>query len=529
MEVTRADGSKGFTGLANMTGNGPQGDSQVEAMLYLFSPKEVTDVARRPYLYRFEPEFVDEVNDLVTRANNGLGYDVGSNFIRGSQAARSAMMPTASGQRVALSRYSNSYTFVMIVTRLAGGGILGASLISKQIFSGYIEDIPYAISGAPNMQARFRVTHKTILTSNTTYDRGPQTYHSVENDIDYIPIQESQALTVDTYGNGPLADMRPDRIIGSAPEPVYDKYGFSVAEDQALAPPTLQDSLRANSESDVVTVSTLANDPTEHLAAITGSLVESVSTAHANQEASLGGYAPGSITHDGAYRANFKTALSAMSVNNTPFIDDINIGRIFTFGELIATYPNLKDSRYIVGFDTPYELGFDVADCVSNTDRNIISSILADTLPPACINCKFAKVVFHYRSWETPMETRRRGYSGMLHIEEAIPLFAMSEQEYNAAFNQLFVKLHRDIFPIIIAQGRGHFSVNADVDAGRACRLDVTLMDYDQSSQDKGIVNVTSSMGGYYSPMVGSFDDGLHNQYELSRLREDVAHRQNLY
>jgi hypothetical protein len=105
----------------------------------------------------------------------------------------------------------------------------------------------------------------------------------------------------------------------------------------------------------------------------------------------------------------------------------------------------------------------------------------------------------------------------------------MNETEYGEAFNQLFVKLHRDIFPIILAQDRGHFAVNADIDAGRACRIDVTLMDFNASTQDKGIVNITSSMGGYYSPMIGSFDDGLNNQYELSRLREDVAHRQNLY
>jgi len=529
MFVTRVeDGGGSFTGLANMNSD-LRGDHTVEAMLYLFSPKEITDVARRPYLYRFQPEFVDEVNDLVSKAQNGLGYDLGSNFIRGSDAARTAILPTMVGQRVTLSRFSNSYTFVLIVTRVTGGNILAASLVSKQIFSGYIEDTPYALSGAPNMQARFRVTHKTILNSSTTYDnQGPQTYHSVENDIDYIPIQESEALTESTDTN-PLADMRPDRIIGSAPEPVYDQYGFVSAEDQPMAPPILQDNLRPSSMTDTITVSTLANDPTEHLAAITGSLVESVATAHANKQAGFDGLAPSTIARDGAYRSNFKCALSSISVNNTPFIDDIEVGRIFTFGELISTYPNLKDSRFIVGFDTPYQLGFDVADSVANTDRNVISSILADTLPPACINCKFAKVVLHYRSWETPMETRRRGFSGMLHIEEAIPLFSMNETEYGEAFNQLFVKLHRDIFPIILAQDRGHFAVNADIDAGRACRIDVTLMDFNASTQDKGIVNITSSMGGYYSPMIGSFDDGLNNQYELSRLREDVAHRQNLY
>lgn len=491
-------------------------------VIYIFTPKTISDTCRRPYMYHFDNGYREAVVDLVDKARMGIGYNQGDNFMRTERSRFGAITPAADGQLVELSRYSDCHTFIMIVDKQMGGDRIVTGFNSKLIYSGVIHGEPMVQSATlgrlvPNERAILTITHHTKLVDEMMGARNNHRDVYVEHDVDLIPVVETSQLS--RYNN--LTDMRPGSVMAAAPSFLTPEERASRNPDEEYAAPiSLAEEIHGDSDVVSVATSTSINNPVNHLEHITSALVDSALTGTNAEDL----WADKLQTlHNGCmFASNFGTNLNSTSITPMKVQGDLDPVKNYSMAELDRMYPDLK-AIYV---EQPRQLGFEVADVMDpSTPRNIVGSILADCLPTTLVNSKLADACFAYSSWKSSPENSRRGYIGSLDIQDASPIVAMDEVEYNNAVDSFRQTLLRDIFPMILAQDIGDIEVFVACSVAGTSQIDVNLLDFNESYQDKGYINRNNSLGGFNSPMVGTFNDGIANQVQLTGLRDSVGIR----
>lgn len=147
-----------------------------DAVLYVNRPfsNQFRDVAIRPFGYRFDDNFLGEVQELNQLAKTGQARD-SSGFVdlRERRNLNDYMtVPTHPTMILNASQLSDRWRFVLILTDSTRGlatshtmlGPVGSPSKTRRIYTGYFEDEPLnPVTRTPNPNAWMVITHKTIV------------------------------------------------------------------------------------------------------------------------------------------------------------------------------------------------------------------------------------------------------------------------------------------------------------------------------------------------------------------------------
>lgn len=469
-----------------------------KATLFLMSRRMIPNQFRRPVNYNFGGEFRVALQENMDRAQRS-GYNNLNAMMLEDRSARSAIMPSAIGQEVGLTTFSDQWTYVLVCDNDNGVSPLGtiSSIPSRMLYSGWIMDEPVTRQNGtagyvPNPNAVLQTTHHTTLTMQQQMVPGGMHGHvETTGDYDYLSPQ-IQNLQVDST---PLYNLNPGKVANSIVEDPHNGLSFQIAAAPVAA------------EQKSIEIPTEINSPAFHLQKIVGGMADTV--RHITNPSQGDMFAGNDVA--------LSTLSTFLSPGNNVFGGDIRPDTPFTMAELQMRY---GDGLEIVVCQQPYDLQYDLISGAAPAKRNVLSSIISSSMPALLAQFGLAEVAFRYNS-SVPVVGglgSTNGERGVFQLLNIATLYAGSQTDIDSAWSNLQRFLKMTLFPIILANS-GHFDVHLHCSLAGVSLVNLQLLD---EIMESGLLETNNLLGGLNTPLVGGKNELFANAGQLFNVVKDT-------
>lgn len=467
------------------------------ATLYLFSPRIIPDQTRRPHVYNFNWNFQQDLCDNILRSMNANHTKLDTMMIN-SDAAKSAIIPTVNGYQQKLSTFSTYWTFILIVDNVnKTGGFAETSLPTRYLFAGLVFDEPVTrgINGkyVPNHQAVFSISHYTQIVMSTYATQGGVVHHpEVTADYDCAMPNIAQAVHV---SGAPLFDLQPANLSRSI------TFG---SNNSFFVTPT---PMTAGNKS--VLIPSELNAPVLHLSKVVNSMIDGCNIT-ANSP-----FLNNTYSNDGD---TLLSAFNNFSGSAPTVMTTIDPGSAITFDQLMAAFPMLNT----VVSKIPSEIMYDMDDTHdAPSRRNVMTSIIASTLPPLLIQFGIAEISFRYCSYvrDSPIQVGNNT-EGVYSITNCGMLYDATSQQMHNAVSNFMHHLKLILFPIILSNA-GQFDMMAHCSVCGTSLVNLNLLD--ESTGFSAFQETNNIFGGLNSPLIGDNAQFDKNVNDLSTMITSVG------
>lgn len=453
------------------------------AVLYLFSPRQFSNQAKRPFLYKFDGNFIPEAMDAIShKVSTQSGARI--NAMTANPMYLTSMVPgMMPDHMVNMKTMAEFWTFMLVVNndKPNVGQFTRSMSDNLQIYYGYFQNEPinplsHFGRDTLNHEAVLLVTHKTIV-NKSIYQRDTGTGVRIDTmaDIDSIP-----AATMAYLSDRQTVTMRPDDLYKSmSMEPT----GMCVAiHDEGR--------LLANSSGSIDIHSRLSV-PKNNIQKILDGVADTMSSIQT--EASHG-----AVTNLGT--DTFTMLLEQNLSDNSRSIDH----GLPTDILLHLSYVLQRYNPAIQRVDLPFNQPYDVQDQSSGSAKNAFSSMLAAVMPVIMTDYTLAQISFRYVS-----------YLDEFQIYGVSPMTPMPDYMTKQRVNNFIFRMRKEIFPILKLQ-HGDFDLNINCDSTSVTHINLNFEA--DNIKTKEIFEVPTILGGFNSPLIGSSDMADYNAKELTGL-----------
>ena len=480
--------------------NGVQGGLKIS--IYLIAPKNIQDQYRRSLLYSFGGEFQTALQDNMNKAFTGV-YSKADTRMPGVAAASAAVLPSAQGQRIGLNRFSDLWTFIMIVdsdNQFTPYGDAG-SLPSRMLYSGWCHDEPVNRSfGSPtfNPECVLVTAHHTTLSINRSISSfGGSGRIYTQGDYDYLDPFVASQLQVD---GSPLYQLTPDAVCGSLIPDNASGGGFQMTS----APITARSSS--------LELPTDLNAPLVHLGCVVNGAVDTVKTQMRQDEF---------IQADQSSQfLNTMQGMCRLGANLTgKFVDP---SKPFKLGDVMANYDKVLT---LIVCDQPRDSQYELSASQGNiSKRNVMTSVVTDSIPPILAELGIGDVSFRYASYQPNTSPGNFGMvnrdRGVFYLMSISTLYAGADQAtLNTLWDYFQMYLRELVFPIIL-QNAGDFDLTVHCSMAGSCLVDLQLLD---ELPEQGLIETNNLLGGINSPLVGTQQELQHNGCQLFGIAQELT------
>lgn len=478
------------------------------ATLYLIQKRYIPDQVRRPLLYNFNGEFRRDLDRSINAPENVIRTNL-TDMMLDDSSARSAILPSRAGHNIDLHRFSDYWTFVLVVDSDSAPDLIGLVRPTphRELYSGWIMDEPVHAqvqgsinSTSINPNAILSITHDVSLAANSVQSpSGMVTSVDTLEDNDYVDSSTLQSIQQDGQQ---LFKITPKALVSSI---VPDTVGYT--DTFTIAPAPMQIS------TDTIAISTDDNNPTQHLS----NVVSAISGAVASQKQDIGGtdYYGGADT----MLANMQRYIPATSVSKNHVAIDPRVPT--TIGELDRKF---NGGLNVIVVNQPWESCIDLGNPQINSERNMCIKIFEMALPNLLATCGIADIACMYDS----TQGNDFGHSGMLtkgrfNLQTLGMLYECSPMQKDAAYSRLQRLLRTNIFSIIL-DTCGEFFVCIQASIAGTTHVDLMLYDYMRDpTQGNGMIETNNLLGGLNSPQIGTQAEATHNATQLYGALKDFS------
>jgi hypothetical protein len=458
--------------------------SDKHAVMYVFSPKRIADHYKRPIIYNFNGQFMEDVYETLSDGRSG-GNPLTSGPIHPNldrlynlPSAKSVILPSAQGYNLQTSRLSDFWTFILIVDNDEYSlGFKNNQLRNRTLYYGYCLEEPInphnlGNGNVVNMGAFLIVTHKSIINLNTTIGAyGPKTSQDTVSDVDAVPGQSLSTLT-----NESMVLMTPSNL---------RKMADALPDGSITSIIGTPDILQNKPKHD--TYSSNVNIPHQHTKKIINNVIRGIEDV---------GYDAYSGTLSEHYRSahglpgEFGRDVVANQIDNQFYAETTNelyvglpINEPINMGILMRTYdPDIQPVYQDLASQ------FDPIPQSYTSANNIFSSLIASAMPAILSNVGLMSLGFHYHS---PYRN--------LQLLNAESFIVCTQQELECRVRTAIRILERDLFDIIKAN-QGEFDLSCNCSCGGDSHIVLNLLD---STPHQGIYQNNNVLGGINSQLIG--------------------------
>lgn len=475
-----------------------------KATLYIFSRRFVPDQVRRSLQYKFGGEFRSALQENIANVLNKNVPAIGIHSIMpNTPSARASILPSATGLPMNMTSFGDLWTFILILdndTQMSPLGI-AKTAPNRMLYSGYIVDEPVTPNPMggwiPNPGAIFNTTHHTTLTAQIGYDMMGQHQHvDTTGDFDYIAGTVAQGVTMDGIK---IYDGAPSKIANSiVMEP--DQLNFNLS----IKP--IEDQRQGSIE-----IPTELNSPTHHLAQLVNGVTETVKFMQNEQQGMIG---PDLFSGRDVMMSSLASTLNP-GVNS--IFNDLNPKVPFRFQDLTVKYGNDLD---LIVVNIPWESQVGLGDPAVGSRRNVMSSVISNSLPALLARFGLCEIAFRYNSYMRVVGGlgSTNGERGQWQILNVAPLYQINEAGIQHATDNFMMYAERTIFPIILTNA-GHFDLMCHCSNSGVCLVDLQLKDY---MVEQGMIETNNLLGGLNSPTLGIYQDLRDNAAQLMAVAQDT-------
>lgn len=508
-----------------------------KATMWLFSPRQLQNHYIRPIVYNFTPTFNQYLHDTIAQNGRKGKISVGSHFssyggIANSPNAKTLITPaTNCGFDVMTGRFSENWTFVLVVDNDVNPAVLGASenrpltlssiqsAIQKNrtLYYGICLNEPVIRSSVHNTTPTTNpdcglvVTHKTTIGENPVYRSNGTKMSRMDNitDVDVIPSSIYSMLST----NQENYLMRPQDVINTTYEEdegnsredyIQNTNYLSDIDDQVQNIATLitpNDSINRTQNNTPYTAS--LNSPVAHSNMVLFNVIDSVERQML--DTSPAGNSNPFTSFDVAPRVNEQIS---NSLYDTPMENSIGlrVNEVILLSEIENRYnPNIQP------IITKNVTQMDITPQGYTSANNVMSSMITSTLPSIMSRHGVASFSFMYNSPKGAYKT------------EEISLLAGTTNQaiLNAKASIMYKNLITELFEPIKATV-GHFDVSVFCSCGGDCNVNFNALDY-SDRYNTGIYQNNGILGGITSQLIGNSDVLKSNGINLRQMTNSLA------
>jgi hypothetical protein len=465
--------------------------------MYLFAPRQLRDQYKRPIIYNFNNQFIEDTYGVVADMSAGGLYNEPSvpdlNRLYNMESAKSIIMPSAHGIPIKTSLLSSCWTFILTIDNddRSFMNYTQNATNNRVVYYGFCIDEPInplnmgGTVPTVNEGAFLIVTHKTIINMiNKVGMYGPQTSQDTVCDVDVIPNQTFGTLTAE-----PFTLMTPESL----------RKATSVEEDGSINSVLGYDALLQNGTKHSIYNSSL-NSPKHHGRKILNALVHGVDSIKLDEY--TGTLSSGIL--EGGYNGAMGNEIVTSQIDahladtTNELYAGLPVNEPINLGILMRSYDPDIQPIYI-----DQATMFDEVPQHYVSANNIYSSLLSTAMPSILSNVGLLTLAFNYHSPNRALE--------VLNVENFIQ---STPQETSLRVRAAISLLERDLFSIIIANG-GHFDLMCSVSCGGYSYITLNLLD---STPHHGIYENCNTLGGVGSQLIGDFNTANHNISSLGNM-----------
>lgn len=480
------------------------------AMLILLSPKSVIDTCKRPHLYDFNQNLVNDIGEQIKKS---LDQTIGMNFynpsfMRQYASTAGAIMPDSSGIYLKTSIFGDSWTFMLIVDNEqlnTRGMYTGPKLSNRLLYSGYCIGEPCSDNGlgggvSLNPSCILKITHHSGINVERQFASSGEHcgIGRLMTDVDVVPPDIMQHLS-----NQNEFLLRPQDIRESTTAN-FDNT-IAVADYKSLQ-------MHGNRG---VPIQSVLNSPRHHLQSIVfGATRTFDNLTNDDYTSSLSGNGASSLIYPTSdiYNATFDECIAVQPADMCLSLD---ISLAYSIADLNTRYPNLQ----VKVNKAPKLSTNDLANQMEATRSNLASSVINSTLPMLMVNTVLSEFAFFYTSYSGNMVMGGED-PGIFKIENVATFMPEHPKHIKQRVSSIISQLKTDVFPMIKYIG-GDFDVSCSINsAGEANTL---LFYKDEIQNATGIYETPLLVGGINSPLVGSKSVLENNAASLNALLNQLS------
>lgn len=471
------------------------------AVLYVFSPRRMSDHYKRPIVYNFNASFIEELYGTITdslKHNPVNGQLPGNSFnpnldrlYRNPYAAGIIMPAYTGGIQMNTSALSDNWTFMLLVDNDQPDkttALFTRNATSRTIYSGICLDEPvnpvnHGHELTPNGGCFFTVTHATAINKLPTIGArsiGSNRYDTVA-DLDVIPGQTMSMLTPT-----PLIMNRPDDIRRmTITDPEDGRPIVAIADSDVIGNTVKHQATSAN-----------LNSPRKHGRKILDSIISGYESLDDDNYSGSFSQFPSAI--DG--NDNVTVMIDAhMRDNTNEHFLGLQIDRPVALAEILRKYNPKMVPVYINENKT-----FSPIPQQYQCPTNVYSSMIAAAAPSVISNVGLASLACMYNS-----------YHNAFQVTAASSFVTMNQQELDARVSTAYRLLRSELFDIIAATA-GPFDVNMSVACNGDTHIVFNLLDVGTENTD--IYENHNLLGGMTNQLVGTSDIIQNNSIALGHM-----------
>lgn len=489
-------------------------DRKQVARLFLFSPRNIINVCKRPHIYNFNMEFINDLeNNIDELGNLGVsGNIVGMSFMNKYRSSLDAVTPSANGILMQTKYLSDYWTFILQIDNdqfrnQNGENVFGGPILTNRyIYSGFCTDEPYSkLNGSitPNPRCFLRITHVTSLANENRFRPSGGTVKKmiVSSDVDFIP-----PVTTMQLNNNANYYISPQAVNQSCVMSETDSDVF-ISGNKNLA----------SYNDKPIPSSTVFNSPKHHLQTIVNAFMSSYDERNAESVVA------NSMSTD---RFGFGSDINVFKTNianklNVGYTDDllsIDPSKLYSIAELKEIFPMLE----CIPCSAEKISNNDIVDQQHPSRTNIACSLVSTSLPMFASQAGLCEIAFEYSSYVPNADIiSLNGPSDAIKFRNWA---SWSPEEVSVTKLRLdaVLRMVREQLAPMIRNIGGEFAMCVSCNSAGEC--DIILNFYDDGPvMNNGIYETPLILGGINSPLIGSYNHLSHNGAHMSTLLTAMA------
>lgn len=493
-------------------------DTSSRAVLYIFRPHhgQFGDVGLRPFQYRFDENFLNEVAQVTDMSRQGrvpsssLVSDMMSqtNF---NEYMTASMTPTLV---MNASKLSDRYRFILILSEKPRDLISSFTAVSsgdngsqvRRIYTGFFEDEPFnpqtlsSHQRTLNPNAFMVITHKTIVGTATTHGAwGSRSSVNTQSSEEILNSDVANALIGHNHNSGShgVFLMTPANCVNSI-ETSEEGYSMSV--------PGLSDITKDHGTQ---VVHDILEQPAQNVSQIIKGMIRFQDEATARSRLSTHRAEAAfddSFLDEGMGRMRLSRHMDLQrSHKSSPFdlevdrrISPIDLNNLVS-GDLDVIDFDLERPQY-------YETADQMEQSVTHQYSSLISSVIAPVLNSAGINAL---------QFEFQIARMRGEVVHDFRVHSAEPVWTVPNPDLLQMVKAVETELKYGIFMTIFqTMGDFHVAVSANTTGMTVVRLSLVGQGY-RNSVD---FEIPTCLGGLVSPLIGDLGSNTHNSEMVEQL-----------
>jgi len=472
-----------------------------EAILFLFSPRQMTDHFKRPLAYKFDGPFIERVSDVLV--HNPTQNSIRS--IVNDPSTFNTIIPSADGFLLNTSLYSSLWTFVFIVDETDTSSAF-KKLSNRVIYFGVCSEEPISNvhSATPekfiNGRCSLSITRKVIV--NRHHSLGTQGYRTDDKTLIDNNIIDYQEPVWQSPTNGGMRDyfcLTPEHLMNNT---VVDNGGSINVLDYG-------DSINVKK-----TASVFANheSPRNHLTSLLTSMNVGVENTMYNDRMGEFGVSGGTTSYNDLsedFLTNARDSICGQSSVESNLLNRYNQTGMNENQYIDLAFIMQKYYPKVIPIQTRND-ALDIIPQHYTSISNVFSSLICACIPAYLNSVGLSAISFSFNSYNSDTQVH--------HIES---LTDNISEQLRMKWNAFLLIFKSDLFPILINNG-GHFDLNIFSSINGS--TNVTLNFLDNTPLPLGAVYQENTiLGGILSPLIGSTENLSNNANQLNNLVHNIG------